>query len=173
METVGVTLKAAAMGNRWLTGASRKRDPSCNMPCRVVSLNIWTLQPWLGTLQLMDFPKTEIFWNGRDFRPSKNEENMTGQIIAIGRTVWGPKVPPLQGIETSLSYVQCLVSCVFFHKCLNFSHSMNGYTLDRPCAPQESLCRGWEDGVVRKAFWQWTCMLGYNVDYSTLYCKGS
>ena len=31
---------------------------------------------------------------------------MMGQLMAIGRTVWGPKVPPLKGTEASLSYAQ-------------------------------------------------------------------
>ena len=30
---------------------------------------------------------------------------MTGQLMVIGRTVGGPKVPSLQGTEASLSYV--------------------------------------------------------------------
>ena len=35
---------------------------------------------------------------------------MTGQLMVIGRTVWGPQVPTLKGTETSLSYVQCFLS---------------------------------------------------------------
>ena len=31
-----------------------------------------------------------------------------GQLMVIGRTVRGPKVPTLKGTETSLSYIQCL-----------------------------------------------------------------
>ena len=36
------------------------------------------------------------------------QENIMGQLMAVGRTVWGPKVPTLKGTEASLSYVQCL-----------------------------------------------------------------
>ena len=35
--------------------------------------------------------------------------NTMGQLVVIGRIVWGPKVPPLKGTEVSLSYVQCFL----------------------------------------------------------------
>ena len=34
------------------------------------------------------------------------QENTMGQMMVIGRTVWGPNVPTLMGTEASLSYVQ-------------------------------------------------------------------
>ena len=37
------------------------------------------------------------------------QENTTGQLMVIGRTVGGPKVPTLKGTEASLSYVQCFL----------------------------------------------------------------
>ena len=37
---------------------------------------------------------------------------MMGQLMAIGRTVGGPKVPSLKGTEGSLSYVQCFLNLV-------------------------------------------------------------
>ena len=40
------------------------------------------------------------------------QKNMTGQLMAIGRTVWGPKVPTLKGTEASLSYVQYFLQLV-------------------------------------------------------------
>ena len=40
---------------------------------------------------------------------SEIQENTTGQLMAIGRTMWGPKVPPLKGTETSLSYIRCFL----------------------------------------------------------------
>ena len=54
------------------------------------------------------------------------QENMTGQWMAMGRTVWGPKVPTLN-IHTMF-----LVSCIFFNKSPCFSCYMAGYLLDRP-----------------------------------------
>ena len=35
-----------------------------------------------------------------------------GQLIAIGRTMWGPKVPTLKGTKVSLSCVQCFLYLV-------------------------------------------------------------
>ena len=63
---------------------------------------------------------------------------MTGQLMEIRRTVWGPRVPTLKGTEVSLSYVQC----IFFTKCLYFSHCMAGYFLDRPqgCIEGYQIC---------------------------------
>ena len=47
------------------------------------------------------------FWKGRDFTMSNvTQENTTGQLMAIGGTVWGPKVPTLKGTEASLPYIQ-------------------------------------------------------------------
>ena len=37
------------------------------------------------------------------------QNNTMGQLMVIGRTVWGPKVPNLKGTEASLSYVQYLL----------------------------------------------------------------
>ena len=37
---------------------------------------------------------------------------MMGQLMVIGRTMWGPKVPTLKGTEASLSYVQCFLYLV-------------------------------------------------------------
>ena len=40
------------------------------------------------------------------------QENMTGQLMGIGRTVWGPKVTTLKGTEVLLSCVQCFLYLV-------------------------------------------------------------
>ena len=37
---------------------------------------------------------------------------MTGQLMAMGRTVGGAKVPTLKETEASLSYVQCFLYLV-------------------------------------------------------------
>ena len=51
----------------------------------------------------------------------KIQENTTGQLMAIGRTVWGPKVPTLEGNwGIIVSCTMFLVSCIFFNKCLYF-----------------------------------------------------
>ena len=62
------------------------------------------------------FPKLKSSLKGKRFQTiNKIQANTTGQLMAIGRTVWGPKLSTSKGIiEASLSYVQCffyLVSC--------------------------------------------------------------
>ena len=53
------------------------------------------------------FPKLKSPLKGKRFQTiSEIQENMMGQLMVIGRTVWGPKVPTLKGTEASLSCVQ-------------------------------------------------------------------
>ena len=70
------------------------------------------------------FPQLKSPLKGKRFQTiDEIQENTTGQLMVIGRIVWGPKVPTLKGTEASLSYVQCflyLVSSsinVFHHTC--------------------------------------------------------
>ena len=59
------------------------------------------------------FPK--LIWPLKEKRfqtINEIQENITGQLMVIGRTVWGPKVPTLKGTEVSLSYVQCFLYLV-------------------------------------------------------------
>ena len=56
------------------------------------------------------FPKLKSPLKGKRFQTiDEIQENTTGQLMTIGRTVWGPKVPTLKGTEVSLSYVQCFL----------------------------------------------------------------
>ena len=56
------------------------------------------------------FPKLKSPLKRKRFQTiDEIQENMTGQLRAIGRTVWGPKVPTLKGTEASLSCVQCFL----------------------------------------------------------------
>ena len=60
---------------------------------------------------LFPIPKPPL--NGKRFQIiNKTQENTPGQLMAIGRTMWGPKVPTLMGIKLSLSYVQCFLYLV-------------------------------------------------------------
>ena len=86
---------------------------------RVFSWNIksprWlsTPTPRFGALQLLAFPQNKITLKGRRFQTvNEIQENTMGQLLATGRTVWGPKVPTLKGTEVSLSYVQCFLYLV-------------------------------------------------------------
>ena len=71
------------------------------------------LQSGFGTLWLLTFPKTKSPLKGGEISnhwwdSGKYEE----QLIVIGRTVWGPKVPTLKETEVLLSYVQCFLYLV-------------------------------------------------------------
>ena len=56
------------------------------------------------------FPKLKPPVKGKRFQTTDEiQENMTGQLMAIGRIVWGPNVPTLKGTEVSLSNVQCFL----------------------------------------------------------------
>ena len=87
-----------------------------------VEFFLWNIQltRWLTSLQLKLlicdfwlFPKLKSPLKGKRFQTiSEIQGNMTGQLMAVGRTVWGPKVLTLKGTEASLSYVHCFLSFV-------------------------------------------------------------
>ena len=59
------------------------------------------------------FPKLKSPLKGKRFQTiSEIQENTMGQLMAIGRTVWGPRVSTLKGTEAPLSYVQCFLCLV-------------------------------------------------------------
>ena len=116
IETIHVIQKAAAMGNWWLAALSWQHAHSCITSRAVFWWNIksprWlsptTAQIWHQ--QLLAFPKLKLPLKGKRFQTiSKIQENTTGKLMAIGRTVWSPKVPTLKGTEASLSYAQCFL----------------------------------------------------------------
>ena len=135
-ETILKIEKATTMGNWWLAASSWQCTRSCILSHAdsfgEISNHLGdssSIQPRFGTLWLLAFPKTRITFEKEEISDCWwDQENVTGQLRAIGRTVLGPKVPTLKGIEASLPYVQC--SCIFFSKCLYFSYYMAGYFLD-------------------------------------------
>ena len=79
-------------------------------------------KPTFGTLRLLPFPKLESPLKGKRFQTiDEIHENITGQLMVTGRTVWGPNVPTLKGTEASLSYVQCFLYFVSSSINVNFS----------------------------------------------------
>ena len=117
VEIVHMTQKAAAMGIWWLAASSQQHAHSCitsreeffgktsNHPGDSAPL-----QPRSGALRLLVFPKLTSPLKGKRFQTSDEiQENTMGQLMVIGRTVWGPKVPTLKGTEVSLSCVQCFL----------------------------------------------------------------
>ena len=77
--------------------------------------------PDLAACNFCFFPKIKSPLKGKRFHIiNKIQENTTGQLMAIRRTVWGRKVPTLKGTEASLSYVQCFLCLYLLQKCLYF-----------------------------------------------------
>ena len=69
--------------------------------------------PDLASCNFWLFPKLKSPLKRKRFQTiSEIQENRMGQLMAIGRTVWGPKVPTLKGTKMSLSYVQCCLYLV-------------------------------------------------------------
>ena len=112
-ETIWMTQKAAAMGNWWLAASSWQCACSCITSLADHPGDSAPLHPRFGTLWLLAFPKTKITFEKEEIQTfNEIQENTTGQLMSIGRTVWGPKVPALMGTEVSLSYGQCFLYLV-------------------------------------------------------------
>ena len=117
MENIWMIQKVAAMGDWWLAASLTMHvlmhqsgaeffGKTSNHPSDSA-----TLQPRFDTLWLLAKLKSPL--KGRRFQTiSEIEENTTGELMAIGRTVWGPKVPSLKRTEVSFSYVQCFLYLV-------------------------------------------------------------
>ena len=59
------------------------------------------------------FQKLKLPLKGKRFQTTDEiQDNTTGQLMEVGKIVWGPKVPTLKGTEASLSYVQCFLYLV-------------------------------------------------------------
>ena len=66
--------------------------------------------PDLVPSDLWFVPQLKSPLKGKRFQTiSEIQENTTGQLMVIGRIMWGPKVPTLRRTEVSLSYVQCFL----------------------------------------------------------------
>ena len=69
--------------------------------------------PDLATYNGWLFPKLKSPLKGKRFQTiSEIQKNMTGQLMAIGRTVWGSKVPALKGTEVYCPMYD--VSCILY-----------------------------------------------------------
>ena len=76
------------------------------------------------------FPKLIAPLKGRRFQAIiEIQENTTGQLTEIGKTVWGPMGLTWRGLRYHCSMYN--VPCIFFSKHLYFSYDMAGYFLDR------------------------------------------
>ena len=89
------------------------------------------LVPW----KLWIFPKLKLSLKGKRFQTiDEIRENIMGQLMVTGRSVWSSTMPGTGMSGWRAIIVLCtmfLISCIFFNKCLYFSHYMAGYLLDR------------------------------------------
>ena len=89
--------------------------------------------PDLVPCDLWVFPKLKSPLKGKRFQTvDEIQESITGKLMVIGRTVWGPKVPTLKGAKVSVFLCMMFFGSCIFSKCLQFSYYMSGYLLDRP-----------------------------------------
>ena len=81
------------------------------------------------------FPKLKSPLKGKRFQTvNEIQENVMGQLMAIGRTVWGPKVLTLKGTEASLFHVQCFLYPIPSSKKRSVVFILHG------CMPSGNLC---------------------------------
>ena len=74
------------------------------------------------------FPKLKSPLKGKRLQiVNEIQENTTGQLMATGRTMWGPKVPTLRHHCLTMYLASSSINVSYF------SCYMDGYFLDRPC----------------------------------------
>ena len=119
--------KASAMGNWWLAASSQHRACSCILSCAEFfgetsnhPGDSGPLQPRFDALDFWLFPKLKSPLKGKRFQTiDEIQENTMGQLMAIERTVWGPKVPTFEqdwGI---------IVPCTMFLICSSINVSIS------------------------------------------------
>ena len=147
--------EAVAMGNWWLVASSGQLARSCITSSAELSGETSIhpgdsnhYSPDLLPCDFWLFPKLKLPLKGKRFQTiNEIQENIMGQLMAIGRTVWGSKVPTLKGTEASLSYVHCflyLVSLsinvsIFHGTCLLHRPHIGSPVNSSSCAPSQQV----------------------------------
>ena len=108
METIQMTQKAATVGNWWLAASP------WNVPVQgawhlmqrflakhqITQVTQLPYSPDLAPCDFWLFPKLKSPLKGKRFQSvDEIQENMTGQLMVTGRTVWGPKVSLWRGLR--------------------------------------------------------------------------
>ena len=115
-----MTQKATAMGNWWLAASSQQCAHSCItshaeflVKHQIIQVTQLPYSPDFVPCNFWLFPKLKSPLKEKRFQTIiEIQEKRMRQMMAIGRTVWGPKVPTWQGTEAPLSYVQCFLYLV-------------------------------------------------------------
>ena len=151
VETIQVIQKATDVGNWWLAASSWQHTHSCVMSGAVFKKtsnhpgDSAPLQPRLGALWLLAFPKTKITFEREEILDHRWD---SGKYDRAADGDWETCVRS-QGAYFEGDWgviVLCtlfLVPCIFFNKCLYFSYYMSGYLLDRPCIFSYFLYARW------------------------------
>ena len=95
VKTIGMVQKATAMGNWWLAALSRQCARSCiTSPAeffekhQITQVTQHLYRPELAPCNLRLFPKLKSLLKEKRFQTiNKIQENITGQLMMIGRTV--------------------------------------------------------------------------------------
>ena len=116
-EIIWMIQKATVMGNWWLAASSWQCACSCItshaeflVKHQIIQVTQLPYSPDFVPCNFWLFQKLKSPLKEKRFQTiSEIQENTIGQLMMIGRTVWGPQVPTLKGTEASLSYVQCFL----------------------------------------------------------------
>ena len=119
-ETLGMIQSAVAIGNCWLAASSPQHARSCIMSLQRFLMKYPTIQvtqpphsPDLVPCNFWLFLKLKSPLKGKRFQTiSEIQENMMGQLMVVGRTVWSRKVPALKGTEAYCPVYN--ISCILY-----------------------------------------------------------
>ena len=125
IETIWMIQKAAAMGNWWLAASSQHTHHVSHLVQRFLAKHQITqvtqppYNPDLVPGNFWLFPKLKSPLKGKRFQAvDEIQENNTGQLMAIRRTVEVPRCLLWRGLRHHCSMNN--ISCIFFNKCLYF-----------------------------------------------------
>ena len=145
-ETVQIIQKAVAVGNWWLAASSQQHVHSCIMSTpasrlrqsfltkhQITQVTQHPYSPDLAPCGFWLFPKLKSPLKGERFQTvDEIQENMMGAADGNWENHKRSQGTHFEGDWGVI--VLCtvfLVSCIFFSKCLYFSHYVAGYLLDR------------------------------------------
>ena len=135
--------KLAAMGNRdwqlYHNNVPTYHHVSCSFLAKheITQMTQTPYSPDVVPCVFWLFPKLKSPLKGKRFQTvDEIQENMAGQLMVIGSTVSGSKVPTLKGTKVSLSYVQYFLYLVFsvMNLCIFYSTWMDTFWTDLICS---------------------------------------
>ena len=117
-ETIHMIQKATAMGNWWLAASSQQCTHSFIMSHaeffvkhQITQVTQLPYRPAWAPCDFWLFPKLKSPWKGKRFQTvNEIQEKMTGQLMATGGTVGGPKVPIWKEWSVIVPWTMFLVS---------------------------------------------------------------